>query len=238
MVSRGRSDRGKKRIPFLLRGLFVPIHRSSAEGAKVVFPFTEAPPPPECTTAGEYTRFAPPEWQPLFRYSPLDLQFRPSIHEIPAFPRNPALFLAIRLAIHRLAPFPRPFVYSSWSTSSRLPSPLPTRVRGFLKTYCRQQPNRASFLLPFRPLPILHRPSSLIPIFLIHAHRASNGVERFTRFRVYHLATLHFSPSFQSFTVFSPCCFPPAGFIRLNSRLAFCYRWLDWMVASARRTHQ
>lgn len=79
---------------------------------------------------------------------------------------------------------------------------------------------------------------SLIPIFLIHAHRASNGVERFTRFRVYHLATLHFSPSFQSFTVFSPCCFPPAGFIRLNSRLAFCYRWLDWMVASARRTHQ
>lgn len=124
------------------------------------FSLLQKPSPPECTTAGEYTRFAPPEWQPLFRYSPLDLQFRPSIHEIPAFPRNPALFLAIRLAIHRLAPFPRPFVYSSWSTSSRLPlPPFSTRVRGFLKTYCRQQSNRASFLLPFRPLPILHRPS-------------------------------------------------------------------------------
>lgn len=134
MVSRGRSDRGKKRIPFLLRGLFVPIHRSSAEGAKVVFPFTEAPPPPECTTAGEYTRFAPPEWQPLFRYSPLDLQFRPSIHEIPAFPRNPALFLAIRLAIHRLAPFPRPFrVFASSCTPPgvRVHGCLPPFLRGF-----------------------------------------------------------------------------------------------------------
>lgn len=92
------------------------------------------PPPPECTTAGEYTRFAPPEWQPLFRYSPLDLQFRPSIHEIPAFPRNPALFLAIRLAIHRLAPFPRPFrVFASSCTPPgvRVHGCLPPFLRGF-----------------------------------------------------------------------------------------------------------
>lgn len=93
-------------------------------GRQSRFPFYRGP---GCTTAGEYTRFAPAEWQPLFRYSPLDLQFRPSIHEIPAFPRNPALFLAIRLAIPLL---PRPFrVFASSctprSTSSRLPSPLP-----------------------------------------------------------------------------------------------------------------
>lgn len=95
-------------------------------GRQSRFPFYRSPPPPECTTAGEYTRFAPPEWQPLFRYSPLDLQFRPSIHEIPAFPRNPALFLAIRLAIHRLAPFPRPFrVFASSCT------PPGVRVHGF-----------------------------------------------------------------------------------------------------------
>lgn len=94
-------------------------------GRQSRFPFYRGP---GCTTAGEYTRFAPAEWQPLFRYSPLDLQFRPSIHEIPAFPRNPALFLAIRLAIPLL---PRPFrVFASSctprSTSSRLPSPLPS----------------------------------------------------------------------------------------------------------------
>lgn len=98
------------------------------------FSLLQKPPPPECTTAGEYTRFAPPEWQPLFRYSPLDLQFRPSIHEIPAFPRNPALFLAIRLAIHRLAPFPRPFrVFASSCTPPgvRVHGCLPPFLRGF-----------------------------------------------------------------------------------------------------------
>lgn len=214
-------------------------------GRQSRFPFYRSPPPPPRVYDG---RWIHPFCAPGVATTLPVFATRSSISSLhtrnPGIPAKSRAISRYSTCYPQACPIPAPIpricqlVYSSWSTSSRLPSPLPTRVRGFLKTYCRQQPNRASFLLPFRPLPILHRPSSLIPIFLIHAHRASNGVERFTRFRVYHLATLHFSPSFQSFTVFSPCCFPPAGFIRLNSRLAFCYRWLDWMVASARRTHQ
>lgn len=77
------------------------------------------------------------EWQPLFRYSPLDLQFRPSIHEIPAFPRNPRYFALFDLP-DAIQPPGHPFFYhfaylqedySFLRPCSGLPTVLPhTRV--------------------------------------------------------------------------------------------------------------
>lgn len=77
------------------------------------------------------------EWQPLFRYSPLDLQFRPSIDEIPAFPRNPRYFALFDLP-DAIQPPGHPFFYhfaylqedySFLRPCSRLPTVLPhTRV--------------------------------------------------------------------------------------------------------------
>lgn len=83
------------------------------------------------------------EWQPLFRYSPLDLQFRPSIHEIPAFPRNPRYFALFDLP-DAIQPPGHPFFYhfaylqedySFLRPCSRLPTVLPhTRVCSRLST--------------------------------------------------------------------------------------------------------
>lgn len=227
MVSRGRSDRGKKRIPFLLRGLFVPISTSVGPPPRAPKSFSLLQ-RAECTTAGEYTRFAPAHWQPLFRYSPLDLQFRPSTHEIPAFPRNPRYF-----SLFDLLSIPSPLVFASSSSSySSAASPSSSsheHVQGFLKTYHRRQPDRASFL-PFcwpsrtsagRPLPPPHRSPTAcpflpsLPIFLIHAHHHGLSSMESNVSSVYrspgHAPFFSILRSFQSFTVFSPCCFPPPG---------------------------
>lgn len=138
----------------------------------------------------------------------------------PGIPAKSALFLAIRLAIRR-AISPRVFAsssssYSSSATSSRLPlpPPPPVHVQGFLKTYYRRQPDRASFLpfcWPSRTSAGLQ--SSNHPIDLPRLAPSSHPCRSFlyTRTttaspqwsRTFHpfrastarLATLHFSPS-------------------------------------------
>lgn len=202
MVSRGRSDRGKKRIPFLLRGLFVPIHRSSAEGAKVVFPFTEAPPPPSVRRPVNTPVLRPRSGNhssgirhSIFNFVPPYTKSRHS-REIPRYfslfdllstglphSRAHSAYLPARVLLleYEFTASPSPLFYEGSRLSENL---LPTAIQPcVIPTTLPPSSN------PPSPIP------SLIPIFLIHAHRASNGVERFTRFRVYHLATLHFSPS-------------------------------------------
>lgn len=247
MVSRGRSDRGKKRIPFLLRGLFVPIHRSSAEGAKVVFPFTEAPPPPSVRRPVNTPVLRPRSGNhssgirhSIFNFVPPYTKSRHS-REIPRYfslfdllstglphSRAHSAYLPARVLLleYEFTASPSPLFYEGSRLSENL---LPTAI----------QPCVIPTTLP----PSSNPPSPLIPYTDLSYTRAprlqwSRTFHPFSRLPPGHAPFFSILRAFQSFTVFSPCCFPPAGFIRLNSRLAFCYRWLDWMVASARRTHQ
>lgn len=193
----------------------------------------------ECTTAGEYTRFAPAQWQPLFRYSPLDLQFRPSTHEIPAFPRNPRYFSLFDLL--SAGPFPPAYL-----PAARRPTLPRLRVHGCLSLLllpcarsrlsenllptatrpcvistlllAEQNERRAPILQPPHRSPTACPFLPSLPIFLIHAHH--HGLSSMES-NVSPVSSVYRSPghapffsilrAFQSFTVFSPCCFPPPG---------------------------
>lgn len=205
-------------------------------GRQSRFPFYRGP---GCTTAGEYTRFAPAVATTLPVFAT-----RSSISSLHT--RNPGIPAKSR-AISRYstcypppsAPIPRicQLVYSEeYEFTAAFPT-SPVYVQGFLKTYCRQQPNRASFL-PFRPsrtsraAPLLqssipsHRSPRLSPLppipytDLSYTSRTAAPMES----NVLPVSRLPLHAPFFSillpiFHRFLALLLPCAGYIRLNSRV-------------------